>query len=79
VALCERLKKLAGGIKVNDRRSEYLRIFRALRKSDLHSHAGRGGNRKYIEELYGVKIENPPNRFLSLKHMQECVTDHKFR
>ena len=26
---------------------------------------------KFIEEFYGVKIENPPERFLSLKNMQE--------
>lgn len=56
---------------MNNRRIEYLRLVQSLRKSDLHSHAGRGGNRKYIEEYYGVKIENPPDRFSSLKFMQE--------
>ncbi len=56
---------------MNDRRIEYLRLVQSLRKSDLHSHAGRGGNKKYIEDFYGVKIENPPDRFSSLKNMQE--------
>lgn len=56
---------------MNDRRQEYLEIVKKLKKSDLHSHAGRGGNRKFIEEFYGVKIANPPERFLSLGDMQE--------
>ncbi len=56
---------------MNDRRTEYLRLIQPLKKSDLHSHAGRGGNKKFMEEFYGVKIENPPERFESLGHMQE--------
>lgn len=56
---------------MNDRRQEYLGIVKKLKKSDLHSHAGRGGNRKFIEEFYGVKIANPPEFFLSLDDMQE--------
>lgn len=60
-----------GEIIMNGRRLEYLSLIKSLRKSDLHSHAGRGGNKKFIEEFYGVKIENPPERFLSLKNMQE--------
>lgn len=56
---------------MNDRRLEYLKYIQSLRKSDLHSHAGRGGNKKFIEEFYGVEIENPPDRFFSLNNMQE--------
>lgn len=56
---------------MNDKRQEYLSLMKSLRKSDLHNHAGRGGNKKFIEEFYGVKIENPPERFGSLKNMQE--------
>jgi len=56
---------------MNDKKAEYLNLIQPLRKSDLHSHAGRGGNKKFIEEYYGVNIENPPDRFESLQHMQE--------
>ena len=56
---------------MNNRRTEYLKRVQPLKKSDLHSHAGRGGNKKFLEEFYGVKIENPPERFSSLQHMQE--------
>jgi len=33
---------------------------RKIPKSDLHNHAPRGGNKKYIEAFYGVKIPKPP-------------------
>lgn len=56
---------------MSDNRQEYLRLIKSLKKTDLHSHAGRGGNKKYIEEFYGVKIENPPAYFGSLDKMQE--------
>lgn len=66
---------------MDSKRQEYLNLIRSLKKSDLHSHAGRGGNKKYIEKFYGVEIENPPERFSSLKDMQEwyvknirCIT-----
>ena len=55
----------------DDKRLEYLRLISTWKKTDLHSHAGRGGNKKFIEEFYGMKIENPPERFSSLQHMQE--------
>ena len=56
---------------MKNKREEYLRLIQPLKKSNLHSHAGRGGNKKFMEEFYGVKIENPPERFESLGHMQE--------
>ncbi len=56
---------------MDDRRQEYLKYIQSLRKSDLHSHAGRGGNKRFIEKYYGVEFENPPDRFLSLNSMQE--------
>lgn len=56
---------------MNDKKAEYVRTMKALKKTDLHSHAGRGGHKRYIEEYYGVKIENPPERFGSLDKMQE--------
>nr|WP_167521172.1 adenosine deaminase [Paenibacillus timonensis] len=39
-------------------------------KSDLHSHAGRGGNISYIETWSGAKIEPPGRPFDSLLDMQ---------
>lgn len=56
---------------MKDERAKYIELFRTWKKSDLHSHAGRGGNKKFMEEAYGVKIDNPPERFESLQHMQE--------
>lgn len=43
-------------------------------KSDLHCHGRRSGNVSYIEKHAGVKINNPPERFSSLAHMQEWFT-----
>ena len=40
-------------------------------KSDLHNHAGRGGNIEYIGSWANVKIEPPKKPFDSLVHMQE--------
>ena len=56
---------------MNDSRMEYLKHYQSLKKSDLHSHAGRGGNKRFVEESYGVKIADPPERFSSLTDMQE--------
>lgn len=40
-------------------------------KSDLHSHAGRGGRLSYIREWANARIEPPKKPFDSLFHMQE--------
>ncbi|MEF2966611.1 hypothetical protein V3851_12295 [Paenibacillus sp. M1] len=40
-------------------------------KSDLHNHAGRGGNLKYIEAWANTKIAPPDKPFDSLSHMQQ--------
>lgn len=39
-------------------------------KSDLHNHAGRDGNIKYLSECLGVKIALPPQKFKSIDDMQ---------
>lgn len=45
-------------------------------KSDLHSHAGRGGNVKYIAEWAGKKIASPPKKFASISDMQQWYSDN---
>lgn len=45
-------------------------------KSDLHSHAGRGGNVKYISKWSDVKIALPPHKFQSLSHMHQWYLDN---
>lgn len=45
-------------------------------KSDLHSHAGRGGNVKYISAWVGKKIALPPKKFKSLDDMQQWYSDN---
>jgi adenosine deaminase len=40
-------------------------------KSDLHNHAGRGGNLKYIAAWANVKIDPPTKPFESLYQMQQ--------
>lgn len=45
-------------------------------KSDLHSHAGRGGNVKYISKWSGKKIALPPHKFQSLAHMHQWYLDN---
>jgi len=49
---------------------------KATSKSDLHSHAGRGGNVDFISSWAGVKIAPPPKKFDSLAHMQEWYNDN---
>lgn len=44
-------------------------------KSDLHSHAGRGGSSSYIASWAGVQIAPPPRVFESLGHMQTWFED----
>jgi adenosine deaminase len=43
----------------------------AIPKSDLHNHAGRGGNKSYIEDWAKVRISPPAKPFDSLDAMQE--------
>ena len=45
-------------------------------KSDLHSHAGRGGNVKYLSAWAGKKIPLPPAKFQSLADMQEWYSNN---
>lgn len=40
-------------------------------KSDLHNHATRGGNIKFIEEWAKVKINSPQLKFKDLSDMQD--------
>lgn len=42
----------------------------AIPKSDLHNHASRGGNIRYIAAYYNVNITPPSKRFKSLAEMQ---------
>lgn len=45
-----------------------------LAKSDLHNHAGRGGNLQYIGAWANVTIMPPAQPFDSLSHMQQWFT-----
>lgn len=45
-------------------------------KSDIHSHAGRGGNIRFISEKTGKHISMPPEKYLSLSHMQEWFNEN---
>lgn len=45
-------------------------------KSDLHSHAGRGGSIEYIETWANVKIEPPTKPFETLNQMQKWLEDN---
>ena len=45
-------------------------------KSDLHSHAGRGGTISYIEQWTNVKITPPGEPFASLGEMNRWLNDH---
>lgn len=44
---------------------------RKIEKSDLHNHATRGGNIRYLEKWAETKIETPKARFRNLSEMQE--------
>ncbi|WP_042200513.1 hypothetical protein [Paenibacillus camerounensis] len=48
-----------------------LEELRRIPKSDLHNHAGRGGNLKYIEAWANVTIQPHSGAFASLGEMQE--------
>jgi len=48
----------------------------AIPKSDLHSHAGRGGSKAYIERWANTKIAPPARPFASLNEMNEWLNDN---
>ena len=48
----------------------------AIPKSDLHSHAGRGGSISYIEKWANVKITPPTHPFSSLSEMNQWLNDN---
>ncbi|MDF2936512.1 MAG: adenosine deaminase [Paenibacillaceae bacterium] len=45
-------------------------------KSDLHSHAGRGGNIRYVAQWAKATIDPPPERFASLGGMGDWFAAH---
>ena len=45
-------------------------------KSDIHSHAGRGGNIAFIAEKTGAHILPPPEKYDSLSHMQQWFDEN---
>lgn len=47
-----------------------------IAKSDLHSHAGRGGSKAYIEKWAGTTIAPPRQPFASLSEMNQWLNDH---
>lgn len=51
-------------------------FFRKIPKSDLHSHAGRSGNGRYISKCVGQKISGPPKNFSSMQDMQDWFTEN---
>lgn len=53
-----------------------LKGLQAITKSDLHNHAGRGGNIKYISEWAHVSIQPPTDPFQSLQDMQSWFDEH---
>lgn len=48
----------------------------AIPKSDLHSHAGRGGKISYIEKWANIKIPPPTSPFSSLAEMNQWLNDN---
>jgi adenosine deaminase len=53
-----------------------LKGLESIPKSDLHSHAGRGGSITYIEQLANVKITPPSEPFNSLNEMNQWLNDN---
>lgn len=51
-------------------------LLKHIPKSDLHSHAGRGGSISYIEAYVKVKITPPSEPFDSLSDMNQWLNDH---
>lgn len=48
----------------------------SIPKSDLHNHAGAGGNIKYIASRANIDIDSPPSVFESLSHMYTWYKDN---
>lgn len=48
----------------------------SISKSDIHSHAGRGGKVDYISSWAKAEITQPPRKFESLNHMQSWYSDN---
>ncbi len=48
----------------------------SIAKSDIHSHAGRGGKADYISSWAKKKISLPPSKFDSLAHMERWFSDN---
>lgn len=48
----------------------------SIHKSDIHSHAGRGGKLDYISSWANATISLPPNKFDSLAHMQSWFSEN---
>lgn len=55
--------------------NESLVDLQSIPKSDLHNHAGRGGNIRYISEWAHVDIEPPAEPFRSLQDMQQWFVE----
>lgn len=53
-----------------------MELLKHIPKSDLHSHAGRGGSVSYIEDYANVKIAPPSEPFNSLSDMNQWLNDH---
>jgi hypothetical protein len=53
-----------------------LDIIKSIPKSDLHSHAGRGGTISYIEQWANVRIIPPAEPFDSLREMNQWLNDN---
>ncbi|NLO08495.1 MAG: adenosine deaminase [Clostridiales bacterium] len=45
-------------------------------KSDLHNHFGRGGSREYLESIFNIKIDSPPEKFEAFSHMDEWFIEN---
>lgn len=52
-------------------RNDSLEMMRAVPKSDIHNHASRGGNIKYLSRVLGTTIHPPTQPFANLAQMQE--------
>lgn len=53
-----------------------LELMQTVSKSDLHNHAGRGGNISYIEQWANVKISPPTEPFDSLAEMNQWLQEN---
>ena len=57
-------------------KSNSLNSLMSIKKSDLHSHAGRGGTISYVEKLIKTKINPPTKPFDSLSDMDKWAKDN---